>query len=390
MDPHDRPPGGYVEAVTSELLWPRILRAPALALRPERLGIAFFTLILMAFIGSFASAPTPSNLAGETHDRESFALASLDAATDPFILMLRGVKHLDADQFQAGILKLKEAPLRVYDRYGWFATFVLGVLMLTAAVVGAGAISRSVACEFSQGVLTPWPRALGFSLRRTPSMVGALVTPLVLGGVLYVGLAFAAMILLRWPAINVIGGLGYGLFLLGGVAAALILVGYAVVQHLLVPAVACEGADAIDAIQRGYAYLVARPLRLLLYLLLGAAIVFIAEFLVDWIAGFAIEFTRVASNAGLSGHAESAVRSGTVLSAEGTPEHIGGTWTAARWLVGLWQDIVHVVVGSIVMSVYVAVCTIVYLLIRQVCDGQDHRELWSPEMVGGVLSADEA
>ena len=390
MDPRDRPPGGYVEAVTSELLWHRILRAPALALRPERIGVAFFALVLMAFIGSFDTAPTPSNLKGETHDRESFASAVLDAATDPFILILRGFKHLDSDLVESGLAKLKGAPLRVYDRFGWFSTFSLGVLMLTAGAIGAGAISRMVACEFSQGVLTPWPRAVGFSLRRTPSMVGALLTPLVLAGVVYVGLALAGVILLRWPAINMIGGLLYVLFLAGGVAAVLLLVGYAVVQHLLVPAVACEGADAIDAIQRGYAYLVARPLRLVLYFALAALIVVVAEFLVDWIAGFAIEFVRVSSDAWLGDHAQSALRSGTVLSAEGTPEAIGGTWAAARWLVGVWEGVVHLFVGAVVMSVYVSVFTVVYLLIRQVCDGQDHRELWSPEMVGGVLSADEA
>ncbi len=353
-----------------QLLWPKLLRAPALGLRPDRIGIAFFSLVLIGVIGSVSGLWTPE---GET----AFPGGLFDQATDAYGGIVESVIDADPDQFAGGLERLMALPGQAFELYPW-SMFVLGLPMLIVWSIGACAISRMVACEFSQGVDLPWTSALGFSLGRVGSSVGGLLLPIVLIAVIVFGLMVAGWALLSLPGLNIVGGIAYVLFQIAGVLAVLLLLGYAIGKHLIIPAVACDGADGIDAMQRAYAYVVARPLRLLIYLSIGAVLTLVVYFIVKKSVLMGLDLTDTATSHWMPETAASKVHG---------DEAPGGTWNASWGLVSLWKSIFRLLILAVAMSVYTSVSTIVYLLIRQVCDGQDHRELWTPGTLGGTQAS---
>jgi hypothetical protein len=244
-----------------------------------------------------------------------------------------------------------------------------------------------------------WTEALAFSLSRWKSLLGAMLGPLLVVWAIALLLAGAGWLLFSWVGMNIAGSsvglLGaflYGIAIILGIVAALVSIVYIIGHNLLVPAVVCEGADAIDAIQRGYAYTLDRPVRLIVYLLLACLGLAFVLAIVAAIVGSGIGFAGKAAGVWSGGEARSVILHGTMRAfpfpawqAEAGP--IAGKITGrTAWLIGLWTMIPVYGLLACYISCGMACMTVVYLAIRRVCDGQDTAEIWMPGMIEGVMT----
>jgi len=274
-------------------------------------------------------------------------------------------------------------------------TLVIGPIVLAIWLTMLGAISRITACELTQGQNLTWNEGLRFTVPRWRSLMGAILGPLVIVWFIAAALVLGGWVLMHLPGLNILGGVLYGLFLVGGFLATIILVGYAFGHNLFIPAVVCEGTDAIDAIQRGYTYFFAKPVRLIFYTACGmvglVVAVTVVLLLVRWTIGFAAEGASVW--AGPEGH--NMVWRGTFDAISSVPGLFGvgeatdapvKTWAAGAALIRLWTTIPVILVLAAYLSCGMSVCTAIYLGMRRVCDGQDWSELWVPGMIAGTMA----
>lgn len=340
--------------ITGDLLWPQLLESARLALSPGRLLLAMFVVVGVFIFDSLASklgAPAPGPAQA--------ALVSLKEAA---------VRFVSSGVPGSALPRTFADPLASTPWYTW----LLALPALVIFVVGGAAISRSVACQHAARVRLTWAESLGFALGRSFHLLLAHLGPLVLVGVC-LGVLWLAGWLLQWPITNVIAGAGYGLYLLVGLIASLILTGLVLGQSLLVPAVACDAADGFGAVERAFAYTSGRTGRLLLYTLIATVHGLLAFVIVSMVivgAGVLVE----------------------MLTHPPVPGDVGATdiaWhtKAAARLVSTWNAALGGVLMAYVVSFYFTASTIIYLLLRRLCDGQDVAEVWMPGMIDQTLAA---
>lgn len=339
-------PTASFEDLTRGLLWPMIFRAPALALRPARVGLALMTIVLLALIGSI------SRLWSEA----SFAALLADAFAN-FVLDLLGL-------FLGGSGGgLGPRPLEVIADHP-VSAIVLGIPMLLVLAVGVGAVSRSAAREFALAERDAWPASLGFASGRALGFFFTLALPILFVLAIYLIIAVAGFLLLTLPGVSIVGAALFGLALVLGILAALVIVAGLIALPILLAAMACEGTDAIDAVQRAYAYAIARPIRLIVYIAIAELLGLVFIGVVSLITGLGASFALDAASA----------FGGRPLPDPGD----GSLWSAAGAIVEFWINLAGLVVGAIALSYLASAGVIVYLLIRRVVDGQHHQDLWSP------------
>lgn len=342
------------------MLWPKVLRAPVLGLRPGRLGLAFFFAVAMLLLISVG--------------------LGIDAR-----LVEGGAPLPGSDPAQ------KREELIVWDVFvalplawvrGWpITTLIMAPLVIILGTILLGAVSRISAEEFCRGRHMPWTEGLAFSARLWGSSVGAYLGPIVLIWVIALGMAVGGWILLNWPVVNIAGALLYGLFMLGSLAAVIVGVVFIFGHFMLIPAVVCEGSDAIDAIQRAYAYVLARPVRLVVYLLLAAAGVFVSVVILAVIAQWTVGFAGQAAGVWTRAPAWSMIWWGSFkqpppLAAD--PSEPVGTYAIGTALIGIWVLVPLLLIVAAFFSTSTAAATVIYLAMRRICDGQDVGELWTP------------
>lgn len=360
----------------NSLIWPRLLRAAGLAMRPARMGLAAGILALVGIIANIPglwleAGAGPGAVAGKT----------LSEAGGQVVGGVLGLDHVVAAR---GLWTFcVDAPIQIVSSNPWSVAIILIPILLVWGV-GGGAIARSAATEYSLQEKTSWPTALGFGVSKAASLLGAKLTPLLVTGLIVGLLAVGGWVLLRFPFVQVLGGVGYVLALGGGCVIVVASVGYLLGGPMLVPSIACEGTDAIDAIQRAYAYVLARPARLLFYFM-----VLVVEMVL-----MAVVLTSIA-------HAINAAASwGTALllpeelarlvrsATAGEPAAGADPGWSLRSMgsaIAFWSRLPGFLVGAYLVSFYFTGSTLLYLMMRLVCDGQDPSELWRPGMPPGVI-----
>lgn len=276
--------------LTAGLLWPKIFKAAWLALSPSRIGLAVALVVILATLNEAGKLIPDSPATGPIAALAAWFLGGLSIlwSTIAAIVWLPVQTLIGAGGW---------APVITGGRSGAFLSWGLmgaeglptaslswvinepGRLLLDhpistlAALLPAGlitaifatAIARSAAAEFSMDVRVPWTRALAFGIARVRATAFATFLPFLLlltllGGSLAVGTLLTNTLGWSWAAYILVP-----VCVVVGTIAALALLAYVLGQGLLVPAVAADGADAMDAIQRAYAYVIGRPIRLLLY-----------------------------------------------------------------------------------------------------------------------------
>lgn len=375
---------------TDHLVWPRLLRAAGLALAPHRIGLCAIALVLVMLldqgwrvtIGHPPPAP-PTPPAG--------AAAAGAVAQGPIgvfagnvlnlaYALVMSVRDLNPTTFSQALgdlfLGLPLATMRENQQVtpaAVVSAFVLLPLALLVVAVFGGAVSRSVACQFALGKAPGWPQALGYALARWRSLLGAVLGPLVVIWVVMAITAGVGRLLFAWPFINTVGAILLPLGILVCLLLAVLCAAYAFGHLLLGPAVACDDADAFDAVQRAYAYTLAKPLRLVLYtaIMLGQGL--LAALLVRGLVVLTMGLVAALTHAPL----------------DATPSQLqsadADAWfRRAASISEFWAGVVGVLATAYVVSFYFTASTLVYLGMRHVCDKQDMAEVWLPRDGGGA------
>ncbi|MFI4896838.1 MAG: hypothetical protein ACIARR_03325 [Phycisphaerales bacterium JB059] len=394
-EPIAREPRVMLGDLTSGLLWPNLLRATPLSLRTGRIALGLGAWVLILLLG---------NLNTLWSDKPAFIDALHGMIQRPLGWMGASATALDARGFVAGAIALGDVPRALVETYP-VSTFALGLPMIAIWVRLGGAISRSAAEEFCLDRVTPWNEAMRFSLRKWVALFAAVVAPLAVVAVLalllaVVGLVFAVPVAHLLPAVL------YPLFLLLGALAVMITLLWVIGHPMLVPGVACEGTDAFDAVQRAFAYVLARPMRLVLYgalLIVQGVIIFgLASGVIAGAAGFTATtsgafigdtpreiLTPVPDTDPVSQRSSDAPRITRAGFAQQTDEatteesdaEASGPIATHGWsrrIVNFWTGALELLLGAFFVSYFFTASTILYLLLRRLCDGQDVAELWMP------------
>lgn len=350
------------------LLWPGLLRAAALAGRPQRVGLALLVLVVGGVLTGVESL-----WVGDEPGLFALAWTRLGEGVRALGVGARALAPMDVARALARLAGVPAALVRERP----IGALVVGLPTLaTGAIVGV-AVARSVAEEYAAGAVAPWPRVLAFGLARWRAAIGSVA--IIPAGVAGVALLLAAMgwVLLSLPGVRVIGAVLFGLAVGLGLLATLLTLGGMVAGPLLQPAVACEDADAFDAMQRALAYGASRPARLMGYLAFAGIVGAIVGVVLAGIARVGVDLAFGAATAFLSDADAAAL-------APSTGERSA---TAAGSIVSFWCALPGVAVWAYVLSYAWTSSTLVYLFIREICDGQDRRELWFPGRTEEVVAA---
>lgn len=383
-----REPQVLLHDLTTELLWTRALRTPALALRPSRVLLGMAAVFLATLIGSLSalwteitprttqevtatgdSFPITANWTdGEPTSAPTFAEAIAIPIGQAMDSAARAVADLDPQAFTAAVRTLVMLPGSLITERP-LETALLGLPIVAIFALFGATISRGVATEFTAARITDWPSDLRTSTRKLAWSFSALIAPLALAGLL-IGVVILGGFTLGIPVVNIVGSLLYVVALILCLVALFILILHALALPMIVPALMCEGTDAYDAVQRSYAYILSRPLRLLAHaailLILGAASIYI----VDRVALGAIQLTDWAAS---QLNSDAGVR---VLDGQG---ELTATQPAAHAIIDGWRAVVQTVVAGFAFSYFFAAGTVLYLHARRICDGQGVADIWNPD-----------
>lgn len=355
-----RHPQVLLHDLTSELLWPRALRTPALALRPGRVMLGMAAVFLATLIGNLSTAWS---------DRPRFSEAVSGPIGEAFSRAAAGVTELSGERTLDALRTLVLLPGSLLHHRP-VDTLALGLPIVLLFALFGGAISRSVATEYAASRITEWPDDLRTSGRKLGWSFAALIGPIALASLL-LGLVMLGGFTLGVPVVNLLGAVLYAVALLLAFAALAVMVLHALALPMIVPALMAEGTDGYDAVQRSYAYVLARPLRLLTHglilLVLGAVSIAIARelgrgvvLLTDW----------AAARPGLTSDAGR-----RVLDGQG---ELSATQPAAHAIIEGWRSLVAIIVSGFAFSYFFSAGTVLYLHARRICDGQGTGDIWRP------------
>lgn len=359
-----------LDDLTADLVWPRLLKAGPLAFRPSRIGLAFFYLIGLAAMVSLAGRFDGID------DSNALLVAWSEWTAHLAGLFQACMNRDDASVGEAVNGLFIESVWNLVSTHPVIAIIFLPLIVVWTTLMG-GAISRIAAMDFAQGVGLSWPEGMGYAMGRWSSFAGSVCGPLALVYGLALAMAVGGWVLFSLSSVNIAGGALFFLFLIGSAVATVVMLAMTLGGPMLVPAVACEATDAIDAVQHAYSYVFAKPLRLLVYVAILAA-QFAALMVVVGAAVWLIN--HVAQHAAavwLGEEAAKVIRGG---------ESLSGTDLAAAKAVQFWLGIPLLLAGAFAVSYFWCAATVLYLAMRRICDGQDMSEVWVDTIVPGTMA----
>lgn len=356
--------------LTDDLLWPKLLKVPRLALRPASIGIALFALLaadLIAIVGNIGRKDNQDGLGSLMSDELLRGVRTLLGEVRDGLLVGDGGRVVDA------FVPLVTLPRTLWQDFSWGA--LVAVPMTIVLLVGAGSICRIAACEIAHGLRLSWVDGLGFGLRKWRSLFLSIAGPALLAGAIFLGVAVFGWLLFSLSWTQWAGAVLFPAVLLAGLLGAILLVLTIAGAPLMAPAIACEGGDAIEGVQRAYAYVPSRPLRYALYLGIMT--------LTSWVA----VTLATALALGLSRFNAAAIG---WLAAD-APVAIGDAAAKAdgftHYVLKLWVNLPLMLATAYAMSVAFTGFTMVYLLLRRVVDGQHLSDIWMPGLLPGTVAA---
>lgn len=363
-----------LDELTAGLVWPVLLRATPIALAPGRVVLG-----VLAVVATWALA--------WAFDR-ALRTAGADAVAQPLVVgFAQALRAAAAHAFEGrlasavGVLAdaFIDAPAEAI-RSRPVLTAVIVALVVPPWMLCFGAAARSVAVDIAAGLHLGVRESLRFAWTRRSSLIASALGPIALIIVLMLTLQVAGWLLLNLAGLNVVGGVLYGVMLAVGLVLLLLFLGFVAGHALLAPAVASDGSDAIDAVQRAYAYLFGRPGRAAVYgtvALIQWGIVFLVG---RWIIEGAIDLTRTLTLDWLS-----APRAEALTAAGDT-----GPNSPAGHLIAFWESALRVLFAGFMASYWFASSTLLYLLLRRLNDEQDIREVWMPGLIEGTRASERA
>jgi len=356
--------------LTAGLVWPQLLRSAGLAVQPPRLLVGLLVVLGLLAVGwlldvVWGAAP-PAELPirfRAAPGEEPFADAFLAEVFSGVDVAARRAMELDVSKALTALVQsaygtawslLGAAPVR--------GAVTLAAFLIVCAI-GGGAIARMTAVDVGADLSMSARDGVAFALRRWRSLTAAWLAPLFVVGAIAMLLRASGWLLLSLPVLDVLGAVLYAIPLALGLLAMLLLGVFAVGHGLLIPAVAVEGTDALDAVQRAYAYVLGRPGRMLLYAAVLLAQGCVAYLVVAWIVDAGVRFTHENTTAWLS---------------EARAAKVHGDDAAAPTLIGFWESAFRLLPPAFLVSYAFSASTVLYLLLRRVNDEQDVRDIWMP------------
>ncbi|MFZ4573389.1 MAG: hypothetical protein ACOYN0_03260 [Phycisphaerales bacterium] len=373
-----RPARAFFPDVAEGLVWPLILRAPRLALRPMRLSVALLFVVLCELC-----LRLPDIWSERPRSLSSPLALRWDRVCDLFgeaVKSLSPIKVVEA--MRVLFIKL---PQELWAEQPWYSLLAAGVPIVALWALLGGVVSRSAAEDAMAFERKPWTFYLAFSLKSRFSLPLAILGPLGFVGLLCL-LVAAGGFLLRVPAVQIVAAGASLLALLGTLLGVLLLVGFFAGLPMLVPAVMCEGTDAIDANQRTLAYVFGRPMRYAAYL--GVFVVLlvlcgrVAELLVDGSLQLAAKLLTAFAGETARPYLHYVMLSGEEHPAAGpTPWSLKAAGGLVAFSAGAWK----LLVPAYLFSLFHSGGTMMYLVSRFANDGQEPGELWRGVTVPEVL-----
>ncbi len=419
--PSPRLPLPSFHDLTRGLVWPGLLRAGGMALRPAHVGLAFFLVVLVILLSrvpdlwmSTASDGTP------ILNRPS---VQVDRALGEAVGALREAR------VGAAARKLIALPGELVRAHPLVMAIMLVPLAMLWGVFG-GAIARSAQWQVARGERMGWTDAFGFALAKMVSLTAALAGPFLFVGVVFglvalagrfffarqpadwmagaivvaaavgiailqgalskrvragriiaaavIGVVIAGVLVLPQAWAGPIGGGAYGLLLIVTIGALLLLAMTVVGLPMLSASVMAEGNDAIEAVQRVWAYVVHSPLRLVAYLIVlglqGAILVGVVGVLV--LGG--LEVCAHLATALAKGSGIGDLRQFAMFGERPMAANLDGWQETTGKLMGWWAKVAMLMVVAVIVSFVHAGGALLYLAMRRVCDGQDQTDVWDP------------
>ncbi len=367
--PPGPPPAGPLQAAThrspvtlqdllDDLLWPHLLRSWKLALAPGRVALCFVAVVFIAALWAVTKSATGQDTLGELW-------LSITRDFQSIVKVFSGPEAATASVYSLFI----QTPADFVRQFPVVALVVVPAILFVWCMVG-GAVCRSCACEVALRAALPWRQAISFGLKKSLALFAALAGPLLLVWAACLLLRLLGVALFTTKALGLLGGAAFIAPLLLCLVISVALFAYLLAHTLLIPAVACEGTDSFDAVQRCYAYALARPGRLVGYTIISVFSVVPAMVIVGVIVAFAI--IAAASLTGAPLAAPDAVFPEQFHPGGG--EHLGVT----RWMVRAWTVLIVGIGLAYFVSLYFCAATNLYLVIRRLVDGQDIAEIWLP------------
>lgn len=343
-----------LQDLLDDLLWPQLLRSWKLALAPGRVAMCFL-FVLMLF--------TVKGLYHRVTGARMFA-AVLDSVGEDVARVFTTHKWPEAAAISAYNLFV-EVPWRLVIDHPVVALVYLPLILLAWCAVG-GAVCRSCACEVSLRAALPWRSAVRFGLGKTLALFAAIAGPLVAVWGACLVLKLLGLAFFTTKALGLLGGAFFVVPLVLCLVVAAAATAYLLAHSLLIPAVACEGTDSFDAVQRCYAYVLARPGRLLGYTGVSLLTIVPAALIFWMICTLAILMALSLSGAPMP-----------QIDPIYYPVEKEG-YAATGWMVQAWIWIVLALMNAYFISLYFCAATNLYLVVRRLVDGQDVAELWTP------------
>ncbi len=329
MTTHDhnpKHPPVLFETVASSLIWPALLRCPSMAFQHSRWALGILCVLALKGVVLGADMLHTKGFSSELFDalaggfRESFSAAvSLDfAAID--------------DRLREDLA----APVWSLVRDDPVGFVIVGLLMLLVWSFFSAAIARITAVQIATDSTLSALAGARYAVRSVRAVFAAHLLPLGIAAIAGLAAWGAACALPAFPALALVPAL----------VLVCVLALYGACSLLLAPSVACERSDSVDAIQRCAAYTLARPIRILVYASVAAAVGILAHAVLSFIVGGAVSITHALTSAA---------------------DPIDQT--------AMWVQFTGVLIDGYVLSLVMSSSTVIYLLIRRVCDEQDVRDI---------------
>ena len=284
------------------------------------------------------------------------------------------------------------------SQHALFALLFFVVALAIWALFG-GAICRIAAVQFTRDEKISHREALGFARERFWG--GLFLAPLlpvfmllVIGVTLALGGAF-----LRIPYLgDILGSLFFFLAVLGGFAAALIVIGSIAGGSLFWPTVAAEGSESLDAVSRSFNYVGATPWRTLFYGLVAAVYGSVCFVFVRLVAGLTMKATHACVGFGTSPWGWWRVGDGEMskldlLWTAPTLDQLrpptalpGGIESFSAVVIGVWVILVVLLVWAFLASFYLSGSTVIYFLLRRDNDAMDLEDVFIETYEEGEFS----
>ncbi len=267
--------------------------------------------------------------------------------------------------------------------WGFLVVYLLYAFALTSLI--GGAICRVAAMDACRREHISAFEGLRFGLDNWVQVMIAPLIPLGIVVVIRLALALSGWVFFNLPGADVLGAVVFGLMLLAGFIAAMLLIGFAFGVSLLIPGIAVEATDAFDVVSRAYNYVVGRFWRYLFYT--GVMIVYgaVTYMLIGLVVFSTIWITKTCLSAGaLAEVVDGTTRLDAMLPdpqwgkllPDADWENLGRLGTVAGALVMVWLKLLIAVLPAFAVSYYFNAQVWIYLLLRRSADLVEFDEVY--------------